>query len=82
MNREVFLRPQQDQLINGHIWKFRKPLYGLDDLSQKFCLKFKDTLVSIGMKVMPGDDAFHFMHDEQGDLMSAVLTHMDDFIIA
>ena len=56
-------------------------MYGLDDASSKFWLKLKDTLVSLGLMVMPGDKAFYYMHEE-GELQSAVLIHVDDFVIA
>ena len=60
----------------------KKPLYWLDDASWMFRLKLEDTLVNIRMKVMRGHKAFYFMHDKDRELMGAVLTHVDDFIIA
>ena len=41
-------------------------------------LKLRYTLVAIGLKVKPGNEAFYYMHD-QGELMGGVLTHVDDF---
>ena len=52
----------------------------MDDASRKFWLKLKETLIIIGLKIMPGDEAFYFMHD-RGELMGAVLTHVDDFFM-
>ena len=57
--------------------ELRKPL---DDTSRKFWLKLKETLVALGLKVMPGDEAFYYIH-EKGELMGAVLTHVDDFFM-
>ena len=54
---DVFMRPPADQRIEGYVWKLKKPLYGLDDASRKFWLKLKDTLVALGMKMMPRDEA-------------------------
>ena len=45
--------------------------------SRKFWLKLKETLVALGLKVMPGYEAIFYMH-ERGELMGAVLTHVDD----
>ena len=41
----------------------------------------KDKLIKLGLKVTPGDKAFYYSH-EDGELQRAVLTHMDDFILA
>ena len=40
----------------------------------------KNTLVALGLKIMPKDKAFYYLH-EQGELQGAVLTHVDDFTI-
>ena len=37
-----------------------KPLYGLDDASRKFWLKVKETLIGLGLRTVPGDEAFYF----------------------
>ena len=37
---------------------FKKSLYGLDDASCTFYLKVKETLQELGLKTLPGDDAF------------------------
>ena len=62
------------------IWKLKKPLYGLDDASRKFWLRVKEVLKKIGLKVMEGDEAFYYLHEE-GELQGAVLTHVDDLIL-
>ena len=36
LDREVFVRPQDDIKKERKIWKLLKPLYGLDDASRKF----------------------------------------------
>ena len=33
------------------------------------------------MKVMEGDEAFYYHHDDEGNLKGAVITHVDDFTI-
>ena len=44
LDREVYVRPPEDIKKEGKIWKLLKPLYGLDDASQKFYLMVKETL--------------------------------------
>ena len=56
-------------------------MYYFDDVSRKFWLKLKDTLISVGMKVMPRDEAYYHMHEE-GECQCSVLTHVDDFVVA
>ena len=43
----------------------KKPLYGLDDASRKFWLKLRDTLIALGLKVMPGDEALYYTHEQR-----------------
>ena len=44
LNRDNFMKPQEDQRIYGWLWKLKKPLFGLEDTGRKFWLKLKDTL--------------------------------------
>ena len=55
LDRDIFMKPPQDQRVEGYLWKLKKPFYGLDDNSRKFWLKLKETLVALGLRVMPGD---------------------------
>ncbi len=81
LDREVFVRPPDDIKKEGVVWKLLKPLYGLDDASRKFYLKVKETLQELGLKMLPGDDAFYYEHRD-GKLMGLNLSHVDDFTIA
>ena len=54
----MYVRPPDDIKKEGKIWKLLKPLYGLDDASRKFYLKVKETLKELGLKTLPGYDAF------------------------
>ena len=40
-------------MVNSNVAKF-----DLDDANRKFWLKVKETLVSLGLKIMPGDEVF------------------------
>ena len=52
-----------------------------DDVSRKFYLKVKETLHELGLKTLPGDDAFYY-ENRNGKLMGLNLSHVDDFTIA
>ena len=43
--------------------------------------RVKEVLLKIGMKVMEGDEAFYYLHEE-GVLKGMVITHVDDFTLA
>ena len=58
-----------------------KPLYGLDDVSQKFYLKVKETLKELGLKTHPGEEVFYY-DNRKGKLLGVVLSHVDDFTVA
>ena len=61
LDREVFIEPPRDVKKQGCIWKLRKPLYGLDDASQKFCLPVKEVfLCELGIQKIYGDEAFYY----------------------
>ena len=47
LDSDVYMKPSKDQQVGRYVWKLKKPLYGLDDASRKFWLKFKDTLISV-----------------------------------
>ena len=81
LDRDVFVKPPEDIRKPGIVWRLKKPLYGLDDASRKFWLRVKEVLVSLGLRVMTGDEAFYYLH-EDGELKGAVLTHVDDFSLA
>merc|ERR1712089_85996 len=49
--------------------------------SRKFYLKVKETLQELGLKTLPGDDAFYY-ENRDGKLMGLNLSHVDDFTIA
>ena len=44
-------------------------------------MKLKDTLITLGSKVMPGYEAFYYLYENE-HLKGAVWTHVDDLILA
>ena len=64
LDRDVFMLPPPDIRKQGIIWRLKKPLYGLDDASRKFWLRVKEVLKGIGLKVMEGDEAFYYLHQD------------------
>ena len=55
LDREIHLKPPKDIQKEGVLWKLLKPLYGLDDASQKFWLKIKALFTKNGFEAVPGD---------------------------
>ena len=81
LDRDFFMLPPPDIRKPGVIWRLKKPLYGFNYAMRKFWPLAKEVLKQIGLKVMEGDKAFYYLHKD-GDLMGAVITHVDDFTLA
>ena len=71
------MKPPPDITKEGIIWRLKKPFYGLDDASWKFWLQVKEVLEEIRLKVMEGDEAFYYLHQD-GELIGAVITDVYD----
>ena len=82
LDREVYMEPPTDVKKEGKIWKLKKPLYGLNDASRKFWLKVREVFDECKLRILDGDEAFYFRHDENGNLEGMVSSHVDDFILA
>ena len=79
LDRDVYVEPLSDIKKQGIIWKLNKPLYGLDDASQKFWLRVRDVFLNkLHLKTIEGDKAFYYRNVD-GDFHRAVLTHVDDW---
>ena len=44
-------------------------------------MKVKEALTELGLKMLPGDEAFYY-ENRDGNLLDVVLSHVDDFTIA
>ena len=82
LDREVYMEPPKDVKKQGKIWKIKNPLYGLNDASRKFCLKEREVFDECQLRILDGDEAFYFRHNENGNLEGMVSSHVDDFILA
>ena len=66
----------------GNIWKLKKPLYALNNTSRKFWLKVRKVFNESGLKILKGNEAFYYRHDQKGNLDGIMSSHVDDFVLA
>ena len=76
------MEPPKGVKKEGKIWKLKKPLYGLNDVSRKFWLKVRELFDECKLRILDGDEVFYFRHDEKGNLEGLVSSHVNDFILA
>ena len=81
LDRDFFVKPPEDVREPGLIWKLKKYLYGLDDASHKLWLRVKKVLTDMSLRVMDGDKAFYFLH-EDSHLQGVVLTYVNNFYLS
>ena len=58
LDRDVFMVPPKDVKKESALWKFKKPLYGLNDASRKFWLRVKKIFKEIGLRKLDGDEEY------------------------
>ena len=80
LERDVYIKPPAERASQGKVWKLKKSCYGLYDASRKWYLAVKETLLSMEMKSLSGDDAF-FYSIKNGKLVGICIIHVDDFLI-
>ena len=81
LDRDVFIKPPVERFKEGIVWKLKKSCYGLYDASRKWYLAVKETMTSMGMKNLSGDEAFFYILKD-GKLIGMCLIHVDDFLVA
>ena len=59
LDRDEFLKPPKDIKKEGIIWKLKKPLYGLNDVSRKFWLRVKNIFKELGLRKLDGDEVVY-----------------------
>ena len=80
MERIVYLKPPKEANVKeGIIWKLKRCLYGLNDAARQFYQSMVDCLKNVGCKQSQLDPALFYMIDN-GELISIVASHVDDFL--
>ena len=80
IQRDVFIKPQIEAKRGpGKVWKFKKTLYGLVDAARQFYESVRDKLADLGMTQSKADSSL-FYKVENGEVIGALITHIDDFM--
>jgi len=79
---DVYLLPTKDIKKEGYIWRLKKPFYGLNYASQKFCLSVNKLFAELGLPILKGDEAMFCRKTEFGKVEGMISTCVDDFDIA
>ena len=80
LDRDVYIHPPPEKVNPGKVWKLNKSCYGLYDASRQWFMAVRETLISMGMKSLSGDDAL-FYCIQDGKLCGICVLHVDDFLI-
>ena len=73
----MFVEPPKDLKEDGKIWRLKKLLYVLNDISRKLWLRIKEIFLKCGMNRMEVDEAFYYKYNVK-QLEGMVLMHGDD----
>ena len=60
LERDLFISPPKEKSTPGKVWKLKKSCYGLYDASRQWFMAVRETLLSMGMRSLSGDDAFFY----------------------
>ena len=80
LDRDIYIKPPPEKANPGKVWKLRKACYGLYDASRRWYMAVRETLLSMGMKSVSGDDAFFYLN-KNGELHGLCILHVDDFLL-
>ena len=81
--RTVFVQPPREaQVKEGHIWKLRVSLYGLQDASLRFHWKVRAVFKQMGLVQSRLDPAVFYMRNSKGEVTGIIGSHVDDFLVA
>ena len=80
LDRDIYIEPPPEKADSSIVWKLKKACYGLYDASRRWYMAVRETLLSMGMKSVTGDDAFFYLN-KKGKLHGLCVLHVDDFLI-
>ena len=80
LDRDVYIKPPPERATPGKIWRLKKACYGLYDASRRWYMAVRETLLSLNMKSVSGDDAFFYLTID-GKLSGLCILHVDDFLL-
>ena len=78
IDREVFGMPPKEAETNN-VWLLKKCVYGLGDISRKWCNTVKSFLISTGLKMSKGDPSI-FYHYNDDVLQGLIVIFVNDFL--
>lgn len=79
IEREIYLRPPRDVCSKDVVWKLKRCIYGLNDAPRSWYNKVCDVLLELGATKSSYDNALFLWHNDEGDLIGILTSHVDDF---
>ena len=80
IQRDVYIKPPcEAKRPAGKIWKLKKTLYGLNDAAPKFYDSIREELTNLGLVQSKADPSL-FYKVNNGEIIGAIITHIDDFM--
>ena len=80
INRDIYIKPPREVIIERKIWRLCKTAYGLVDTARNWFLSVKEELLKLSCKQSHLDKAvFRWYYQEK--LEGVVLLHVDDFFL-
>jgi transposase InsO family protein len=80
MSRVVHLLPPREANEQGHLWKLKKCLYGLNDGARKFYDSMCAEMAKLECKKSLLDPSLFFTLNSDGGLEGLMVSHIDDFL--
>ena len=82
IDRDVFITPPKEADVSeGHVWKLKRCLYGLNDAARKFYDSVVMELKQLGCVQSKCDPAL-FYYKKNSQLCGLLVSHIDDFLHA
>lgn len=78
IEREVYLKPPPE-FFDGHLWKLKKTVYGLNDAARAWYVRVRDELLKLNLTMSLLDPAL-FSFKENGEFSGLLCVYVDDFL--